>query len=108
MIQRRGKMVGNPLFVMNSEGYSLAINGSLPEEINTALSETGIVVLENTETEQMMFLVKDPSKEGDLIKEEFEPTEEDNDGDAGDEDDKYFAHRRRAVTAALKINKSLS
>jgi hypothetical protein len=59
MIQRRGKMVGNPHFTLNNSDYSLAINGSLPEEINTALTDTGIVVLENSETEQMMFLVQD-------------------------------------------------
>jgi hypothetical protein len=112
MIQRRGKMVGNPLFALTNEAYSLAINGSLPTEINDALSETGIVVLENTETEQMMFLVHDKTKQDDLdIQEDLDPVgEEDddvnNDGKKNTKTDKYLKHRRQAVSAAIKRNKS--
>jgi len=32
-IQRRGKMVGNPHYTLTSEGYSKAINGTLPDEM---------------------------------------------------------------------------
>jgi hypothetical protein len=63
MITRRGKMVGNPLFALTNEGYSLAVNGQLPPEINEALEQTGIVVLENSENESMMFLVSEPEQE---------------------------------------------
>lgn len=62
-IQRRGKMVGNPHYTLTSEGYSKAINGALPDEIQEALKTTGIVVLENEETESMMFLVAEELKE---------------------------------------------
>ena len=71
-IQRRGKMVGNPHYTLTSEGYSKAINGALPDEIQEALKTTGIVVLENEETESMMFLVAEELKETEsgVLKEE--------------------------------------
>ena len=106
MIQRRGKMVGNPLFTMNNEGYSLAINGSLPEEISTALTESGIVVLENSETEQMMFLVQDRTKQDDMLDEELDAVgEEDadvnNDGKV-DSSDLYLKNRRKKIAKSMK------
>ena len=67
-IQRRGKMVGNPHYTLTSEGYSKAINGALPDEIQEALKTTGIVVLENEETESMMFLVAEELKNSKNIK----------------------------------------
>ena len=67
-IQRRGKMVGNPHYTLTSEGYSKAINGALPDEIQEALKTTGIVVLENEETESMMFLVAEELKDSKNIK----------------------------------------
>lgn len=119
MITRRGKMVGNPLFGMTSEGYSLAINGSLPQEISEALQETGIVVLEDTETENMMFLVSEPEQEAEVLGEakkmkskKLDPVgkedgDVDNDGDE-DESDKYLKQRRKAVSAAIKMKKKKS
>lgn len=123
MITRRGKMVGNPLFALTSEAYSLAINGQLPEEINTALQETGIVVLENAETETMMFLVSEPetSKSDEELDEakkmvskktkpKLDPVGEedddvDNDGKKNTKTDKYLKHRRQAVSAAMKMKR---
>lgn len=106
MIQRRGKMVGNPLFTMNNEGYSLAINGSLPEEISTALTESGIVVLENSETEQMMFLVQDRTKQDDMIEEDLDEVgKEDadvNNDDKVDSSDSYLKNRRKKIAASMK------
>jgi len=106
MIQRRGKMVGNPLFTMNNEGYSLAINGSLPEEINNALTETGIVVLENADTEQMMFLVQDRTKQDDMIEEDLDAVgEEDadvNNNGKVDSSDSYLKNRRKKIAASMK------
>jgi len=72
MIQKRSKMVGNPLFGLTAEGYSLAINGTLPTEINEALKETGIVVLENVENESMMFLVAEPEDQETLSEENID------------------------------------
>lgn len=111
MITRRGKMVGNPLFSLTSEGYSNAVNGSLPEEINEALKETGIVVLENAETENMMFLVSEPNDTQETIEEgeELDPVgEEDedvnNDGEV-DDSDKYIKRRRQIVKSAIAARK---
>lgn len=118
MIQKRSKMVGNPLFGLTAEGYSLAINGTLPAEINEALKETGVVVLENIENESMMFLVAEPedqeviseakkmkSKKVNLDPVGEEDDDVDNDGDV-DKSDKYLKHRRKAVTSAIKMKKS--
>jgi hypothetical protein len=99
MITRQGKMAGNPHFVMTSEGYSMAINGELPEVLNNALSESGIVVLENEETEQMMFLV---SEKLDPVGQEDEDVN--NDGKV-DSSDKYLKNRRNAVSKAIKHHK---
>lgn len=124
MITRRGKMVGNPLFALTNEGYSLAVNGQLPSEINEALQETGIVVLENAETESMMFLVSEPETSNSdeeldeakkMVSKKTKPKldavgEEDddidNDGEKNTKTDKYLKHRRNAVAAAMKRNKS--
>lgn len=99
MIRRTGKMLGNPYFKVESSGYSLAINGELPKEIKEALDETGIVVLENQDTEEMMFLLSeklDPvGKEDDDI---------DNDGDS-DETDSYLKNRRKKVSEIIKKKK---
>lgn len=120
-ITRRSKMVGNPLFALTNEGYSKAINGSLPQEIQESLSEHGIVVLENADTESMMFLVQDELNESDCSdcdqeeiaegkkKKTLDPVGEedddvDNDGDS-DKSDKYIKSRRRAVSAAMKLRK---
>ena len=120
-ITRRSKMVGNPLFALTNEGYSKAINGSLPQEIQESLSEHGIVVLENADTESMMFLVQDELNESDCSdcdqeeiaegkkKKTLDPVgkeddDVDNDGDS-DKSDKYIKSRRRAVGAAMKLRK---
>ena len=120
-ITRRSKMVGNPLFALTNEGYSKAINGSLPQEIQESLSEHGIVVLENADTESMMFLVQDELNESDCSdcdqeeiaegkkKKTLDPVgkeddDVDNDGDS-DKSDKYIKSRRRAVSAAMKLRK---
>jgi hypothetical protein len=128
-ITRRSKMVGNPLFALTNEGYSKAINGSLPQEIQESLNEHGIVVLENADTESMMFLVQDKLNESDCSdcesecpdcdqeeiteakkkKKKLDPVgkeddDVDNDGDS-DESDKYINSRRRAVSAAMKLRK---
>ena len=124
MITRRGKMVGNPLFALTNEGYSLAVNGQLPSEINEALQETGIVVLENAESETMMFLVSEPETQEET--EELDETELeeatkmkskkldpvgkedddiDNDGEKNTKIDKYLKHRRQAVSAAIKMKR---
>ena len=122
MIQRRGKMVGNPHFVLTNEGYSKATTGSLPQEIQDALSDTGVVVLENAETEKMMFLVQEPTEESEDISEakkmkakkssKLDPVgkeDEDvnNDGKV-DDTDKYLKHRRKAVSAAMKMKRKKS
>ena len=131
-ITRRGSMVGNPLFALTNEGYSKAINGSLPQEIQESLSEHGIVVLENADTESMMFLVQDELNESDCSdcesecpdcdqeeiteakkkkkkKKKLDPVgEEDddvnNDGESTSSD-KFLMRRRRAVSAAMMLRK---
>jgi hypothetical protein len=121
MITRRGKMVGNPLFALTNEGYSLAVNGQLPPEINEALEQTGIVVLENSENESMMFLVSEPEQEENAeeldekmkSKKTLDPVgEEDddvnNDGKPNTKTDKYLKHRRAAVSAAVKMKRKKS
>ena len=121
MITRRGKMVGNPLFALTNEGYSLAVNGQLPPEINEALEQTGIVVLENSENESMMFLVSEPEQEENKeeldekmkSKKVLDPVGEedddvDNDGKSNTKTDKYLKHRRAAVSAAMKMKRKKS
>lgn len=121
MITRRGKMVGNPLFALTNEGYSLAVNGQLPPEINEALEQTGIVVLENSENESMMFLVSEPEQEKNAeeldekmkSKKTLDPVGEedddvDNDGKPNTKTDKYLKHRRAAVSAAVKMKRKKS
>jgi hypothetical protein len=121
MITRRGKMVGNPLFALTNEGYSLAVNGQLPPEINEALEQTGIVVLENSENESMMFLVSEPEQEENAeeldekmkSKKTLDPVGEedddvDNDGKPNTKTDKYLKHRRAAVSAAVKMKRKKS
>jgi len=121
MITRRGKMVGNPLFALTNEGYSLAVNGQLPPEINEALEQTGIVVLENSENESMMFLVSEPEQEEDVeeldekmkSKKVLDPVgkeddDVDNDGKPNTKTDKYLNHRRAAVSAAVKMKRKKS
>ena len=121
MITRRGKMVGNPLFALTNEGYSLAVNGQLPPEINEALEQTGIVVLENSENESMMFLVSEPEQEENKeeldekmkSKKTLDPVGEedddvDNDGKPNTKTDKYLKHRRAAVSAAVKMKRKKS
>jgi hypothetical protein len=121
MITRRGKMVGNPLFALTNEGYSLAVNGQLPPEINEALEQTGIVVLENSENESMMFLVSEPEQEENTeeldekmkSKKTLDPVGEedddvDNDGKPNTKTDKYLKHRRAAVSAAVKMKRKKS
>lgn len=119
-IKRRGTMVGNPHFRLTREGYSLAINGSLPQEIQEALDLSGIVIIENEDTENMMFLVEDKLKESDCSdcdqeeiaegkKKKLDPVgkeddDVDNDGDS-DKSDKYIKSRRKAVGAAMKLRK---
>ena len=128
-IKRRGSMVGNPLFELTNEGYSKAINGSLPQEIQESLSEHGIVVLENADTESMMFLVQDELNDSNCSdcesecpdcdqeeiteakkkKKKLDPVgEEDddvnNDGESTSSD-KFLMRRRRAVSAAMKLRK---
>lgn len=116
MITRRGKMVGNPLFALTNEGYSLAVNGQLPPEINEALEQTGIVVLENSENESMMFLVSEPeskeqsdqSEDLDEAKTKLDPVGQedddiDNDGKKNTKEDKYLKQRRKAVSAAIQM-----
>jgi hypothetical protein len=100
MIRRQGKMLGNPYFKLQTEGYSLAINGKLPQEINEALNETGVVVLENEETEQMMFLV---SEALDPVGQEDDDI--DNDGDS-DGTDSYLKNRRRKRSDIIKHKKN--
>jgi hypothetical protein len=96
MIRRTGKMVGNPYFKVESQGYSLAINGELPQEIKEALDETGIVVLENEDTEEMMFLL---SEKLDPVGKE--DNDIDNDGDS-DKTDSYLKNRRKTVSEIIK------
>ena len=121
MITRRGKMVGNPLFALTNEGYSLAVNGQLPPEINEALEQTGIVVLENSENESMMFLVSEPEQKEDVeeldekmkSKKVLDPVgkeddDVDNDGKPNTKTDKYLKHRRAAVSAAVKMKRKKS
>jgi glutamine phosphoribosylpyrophosphate amidotransferase len=96
MIRRTGKMVGNPYFKVESQGYSLAINGELPQEIKEALDETGIVVLENEDTEEMMFLL---SEKLDPVGKE--DNDMDNDGDS-DKTDSYLKNRRKTVSQIIK------
>jgi hypothetical protein len=114
-------MVGNPLFALTNEGYSLAVNGQLPPEINEALEQTGIVVLENSENESMMFLVSEPEQEEDVeeldekmkSKKVLDPVgkeddDVDNDGKPNTKTDKYLNHRRAAVSAAVKMKRKKS
>ena len=98
-ITREGRMAGNPHFVLTSEGYSEAINGKLTQRLDNALSESGVIVIENSETEQMMFLI---SEKLDPVGQEDKDVN--NDGKV-DSSDSYLLKRRKAVSKAIRHKK---